>query len=92
MHKMPWRRGRRGSLCPRDMDAATPLVLFADREQAGRKRYATHEGEARCAHMHGKYLRHGYPVGWELVLDSLRRAWLSQGRLRRQNAKKHWDG
>ena len=90
-HKTPWQRGRRGSLCPRDMDV-TAQALLADSKQLGKKRYATHEGKAYRAQMHGNDVWHGYPVGWELVPESLRRAWLSQGRIRRRDVKKHWNG
>ena len=91
-HKLPWQRGRRGSLCPRDIDASMVRVLFANSEQVGKKRYSTYEGRAYCAQKHSNDLWHGDPIGWEDVLGNLRRTWLSQGHLRRRDVKKHWDG
>ena len=91
-HKQPWQRGRRGSLCPRDMSQTTAQALLLASEPAGDRRYAVHEGRAYCAHNHdrGNDSWHGYPVGWKEVPESLRRAWLAQGRLRKQDVRKHW--
>ena len=89
-HKQPWQRGRRGSLCPADMDLATAGKLLQDSETVDGKRYAVHEGRAYCAQEHGADVWHGYPVGWAEVPESLRRPSIGQGRLRRQDVRKHW--
>ncbi len=92
-HKQPRRRGGRGSLCPEAMDRATAQALLSDGEPVGGKRYAIHEDRAYCAQKHRADVRHGYPVGWKEVPESLRRRWRRQGRLRRRDEKKkHWDG
>lgn len=90
-HKQPWQRGRSGSLCPETVDLETARRLLSDSEPIGDKRYAVHEGRAYCAQRHGADAWHGYPVGWVEVHESLRRMWLAQGRLRKQDVKKHWD-
>ena len=90
-HKQPWQRGHRASLCPRDMKR-TAENLLQDGEAVDGKRYAVHEGRARCAQKHGDDIRHGYPIGWSETPKSLRHAWVGQGRLRRQYVRKHWNG
>ena len=89
-HKQPWQRGRRGSLCPADMDRATARNLLRDSEAVDGKRYAVHEGRAWCAQKHGDDVWHGYLIGWSETPESLRHAWIRQGRLRRQDIRKYW--
>ena len=91
-HRQPWQRGRRGSLCPETVGLKAARRLLSDSEPVGDKRYAVHEGRAYCAQEHEADAWHGYPVGWREVPESLRRAWLAQGRLRKQDVRKHWDG
>lgn len=90
-HKQPWQRGRSGSLCPETVDLETARRLLSDSEPVDGKRYAVHEGRAYCAQEHRADAWHGYPVGWREVPESLRRMWLAQGRLRKQDMRKHWD-
>ena len=91
-HKQPWQCGRRGSLCPAAIDLETARRLLSNSEAVGAKRYAVHEGRAYCAREHGADAWHGYPVGWREVPENLRRAWRKEGRLRRRDVKKHWNG
>ena len=91
-HKQPWQRGRSGSLCPETVDLETARRLLSDSEPVGDKRYAVHEGKAYCAQEHRADAWHGYPVGWREVPESLRRTWRRQGRVRRRDIEKHWDG
>jgi len=88
-HKEPWQRGRQGSPCPQDVD---PNALLDESEQAGDKRYATDGERVFCAQEHGSDLWHGYPVGWREIPESLRRQWLSEGKVKRASIRKHWDG
>ena len=90
-HKQPWQRGRSGSLCPETVGLGTARRLLSDSEPVGDKRYAVHEGRAYCAQEHRADAWHGYPVGWREVPESLHRTWLAQGRLRKQDVRKHWD-
>ena len=90
-HKQPWQRGRSGSPCPETVGLETARRLLSDSEESDGKRYAVHEGRAYCAQEHGADAWHGYPVGWREVPESLRRMWLAQGRLRKQDVRKHWD-
>ena len=70
-HKEPWQRGRRGSLCPKDVDLTLAQKLLDASIVAGEKRFAAHEGKAYCAMEHGAGLWHGFPVGWgEVPPDS----------------------
>lgn len=90
-HKKPWQRGRRGSLCPAELCLTMAQALLSNSVLVGSKRYAVHKGKAYCALQHGNDLWHGYPVGWVEVPETLRRRWISQNRLRRQDVRKHWD-
>ena len=89
-HRQPWQRGRRGSLCPETVGLKAARGLLSASEPVGDKRYAVHEGRAYCAQEHGAGAWHGYPVGWREVPESLRRMWLAQGCLRKQDVRKHW--
>lgn len=86
-HRQPggWR-----SLCPKAIDPRTAQALLSGSVAVGNKRYAVHDGRAYCAHEHGGDVWHGYPVGWVAVPESLRRAWLAEGRLQRQDMRKNW--
>ena len=53
-HKEPWQRGRRGTLCPGDIDQAIARQLLEDSELEGGKRYAVHGGKAFCAQDNGQ--------------------------------------
>ena len=90
-HKEPWQRGRRGALCPREIDAELAQRLLAESEVAGDMRYAVHDRRAYCARQHGPDIWHGYPVGWVRVPERLRRRWMDEGRVRRRDIRAHWD-
>ena len=90
-HKEPWQRGRRGTLCPRDVDRTIAEQLLADSELEGGKRYAAHDGRAYCAQQHLPDLWHGYPVGWREVPEKFRRKWLKEGRVRKRDINRHWS-
>lgn len=90
-HKEPWQPGRRGALCPKDVDRTIAEGLLVDSELEGGKRYALHEGRAYCAQQDGNDVWHGYPVGWKEVPEKLRRNWLREGRVRRRDIKGHWE-
>ena len=44
-HKRPWQRGRKGTLCPRDIDQAMAQRLLEDSVAVDDKRYGVYEGE-----------------------------------------------
>lgn len=90
-HKEPWQRGRRGTLCPKDIDQETATRLLSRSHPANGKRYAVYEGRAYCAQEHRTGVWHGYPVGWVEVPETLRRKWMRDGCLRRRDVQKHWD-
>lgn len=89
-HKEPWQRGRRGTLCPDDVDRTIARQLLEGSELQGGKRYAVHGGRAYCAQDNGADVWHGYPVGWVDVPEPLRRRWLREGRVQRREIKRHW--
>ena len=97
-HKEPWRRGRRGSLCPREIGPGMAQALLSDSlsdsKAEGGKRYAVRDGRAYCAQRHDAVRNawHGYPVGWKEVPENLRRRWLKANLLRKKDMKDHWDG
>ena len=91
-HKDPWQSGRQGTLCPGNVDQAIAERLLEDSETSGNVRYAVHEGRAYCARKHGDDVWHGYPLGWEEVPESLRRRWVREGRVRRRDINRYWQG
>ena len=90
-HKEPWQRGRRGSLCPNNIDLTIAGRLLTDSERMGSKRYAVHEGRAYCAQEGEAGVWHGYPVGWREVPEKLRRKWQKEGCVRRGDVKRYWE-
>lgn len=90
-HKEPWQRGRRGSLCPTDIDSTRAQALLDQSEAAGRKRYAAYQGKAYCAMEHREGLWHGYPVGWSEVPPIVRNTLIEKGQVTRRNIKQNWD-
>ena len=95
-HKLPWQRGRCGSLCPKAIDQRTADGILAtsrtwpeDAVEA-RRRYGIWEGRAFCAveHVAGEW--HGWPVGWKEVPEPLRRAWRGERLLSRRQLNKYW--
>ena len=89
-HSEPWQRGRRGSLCPKEV---RPIAeeLLADSELVESKRYAVHDGRAYCAQEHRPGVWHGYPVGWKVVPPELRGRWRKQNRVRSRDIRQYWD-
>ena len=89
--KEPWQRGRRGVLCPKEIDTELAQQLLADSELADDVRYAVHDGRAYCARQHGQDVWNGYPVGWIRVPERLRRGWMNARRIRHRDIRQHWD-
>lgn len=89
-HSEPWQRGRRGSLCPKEVRAVA-AELLAGSELVGGKRYAVHGGRAYCAQEHRPGAWHGYPVGWKVVPPELRARWRKQSLVRSRDIKQYWD-
>lgn len=95
-HKKPWQRGRKGSLCPKDIELDDAETMLEQSVLEGEKRYATREGKAFCAQSRQDpagdgEIWHGYPVGWKEVPEKLRQTWKSDGLVRRRQIKKFWD-
>lgn len=89
-HSEPWQRGRRGTLCPREVRPMAQTLLDAS-EKVGSKRYATHNGVAYCAQGNPADVWHGYPVGWKHVPNELRRAWQRSRQVTHRDISRHWD-
>lgn len=95
-HKKPWQRGRKGSICPNDVDESDAETMLEESVLDGEKRYAFQDGKAFCAQKHrdppnGEARWHGYPVGWKEVPEQIRREWCSANKVRRRQIKKFWD-
>ncbi|GAB4206849.1 MAG: hypothetical protein OHK0013_23890 [Sandaracinaceae bacterium] len=90
-HKEPWQPGRKGSLCPPELDEAARDALLAQSVAHGDKRYATDGTGAFEAQEHAPGAWHGYPVGWKEVPEPVRRAWVDEGRVRRQAIRRYWE-
>lgn len=90
-HKEPWQHGRKGSLCPPDLEEAERDALLAGSVKHGDKRYATDGERAFEAQEHVAGVWHGYPVGWKEVPEALRRTWLDERRVKRQAIRRHWE-
>lgn len=75
-HKEPWQPGRRGSLCPRELDARAAQRLLVGSVAVGHARYAAWQGQAFCARQHRDGFWHGYPVAWREVPPDVRREWV----------------
>jgi hypothetical protein len=86
-HKEPWQRGRKGSLCPREITQAQAQALLAGSILDGRKRYGTHAGKAYCAQCHQDERWHGYPVAWREVPDRVRHILVDGGLVTRTEIK-----
>lgn len=90
-HKEPWQRGRRGSLCPNEIDLKLAQTLLTQSEVSGRKRFAAQDGKAYCAREHRDGLWHGYPVGWSEVPPAVRNLLIEKGKVTQREIKRNWD-
>ena|SRR5690242_13002032 len=87
-HKPVPQPGRRGSVCPKGVDAS---ALLAASDLVGAKRFATDGLQAFCAQCHDgmRNAWHGYPVGWEEVPPALISQWLAQGLVERRTLRRY---
>ncbi len=87
-HKEPWQPGAHGSLCPA-LPPKLPQWLLENSvaEPGGNRRFACHEGKAYRASEHRPGFWHGYPVSWMEVPEKIRRKWLREKCIRRQDIK-----
>jgi hypothetical protein len=91
-HKEPWQRGRRGSLCPRDLKLKDALKLL--REESilhDESRYAVFNGRAFKAAVNHEGVWHGWPVGWMEVPASLRNQWRSEKKVSNRELNRFWN-
>jgi len=91
-HKEPWQRGRRGSICPREIGRDLSQRLLEGSELVGAKRYTVHDGRAYCAQQDGAGGWHGYPVGWKEVPAKLRTKWEKKDKLvKKRDIDRCWE-
>ncbi len=90
-HSDPCQPGRKGSICPREVRNLAQQLLDGS-VPVGDARYACHEGRAYCAREHVAGRWHGYPIGWREVPAKLRRQWVREGRVSKQDTKRFWEG
>ena len=89
-HSEPWQRGRRGSLCPKEVRGIAAELLDGS-ELVETRRYAIHDGKAYCAQEDRPGIWHGYPVGWKEVPHQLRLRWRRQRLVSNRDIKKNRD-
>ena len=89
-HSEPWQRGRRGSLCPKEVRGIAAKLLVGS-ELVETKRYAIYDGKAYCAQEDRPGIWHGYPIGWKEVPPKLRGRWRKQRRVSNRDIKKNWN-
>jgi hypothetical protein len=92
-HKAPWQPGRKGSLCPADLNADRARELLQTSILEGKKRYSTDKGRAFCAHQHDavKNRWHGYPVGWKEVPATVRKQFMAAKAVTTREIKRYWE-
>jgi hypothetical protein len=92
-HKEPWQRGRRGSQCPRDVDASALLTASIVHPRNTRRRYATDGArffEARPSGVQnaaGDDLWHGHPCDIATVPSAIQKRWAAQGLIHRMRLR-----
>ena len=90
-HKEPWQRGKRGSLCPPEIDAKLAHRLLRESALVGKRRLAVYNGrayEARC-HQEPDHW-HGYPIGWVEVPPSIRLEWQRARKVSKDEIRRYW--
>jgi len=92
-HKAPWQPGRKGSLCPADIDLGRAQELLQASLLVGRRRYAADKGRAFCAQLHNpaKNRWHGYPTSWKEVPADARKQLLEAGMITSRDIKRYWE-
>jgi len=89
-HREPWQPGRRGSLCPREIELHEAQRLLAGSVCVGAARYATWRGQAFCAREHRTGFWHGYPVAWREVPPVVRLEWVRSRLVSKSEVRKNW--
>lgn len=86
-HKRYPSPGKRGSLCPKDVD---PVRLLRDSVPDGNQRYATDGERAYCAQCDDPVqdIWHGYPVPWNDVPQKIVNAWIRNRLVRRSTVRR----
>ena len=81
--------GRRGSICPRGVDAS---ALLNDSVVYGSKRYSTNGEAAFCGQCHDSENDrwHGYPVDWIEVPPPVVHEWIMGSRVDRRVVRRAW--
>ena len=91
-HKEPWQRGRRGSICPREISQEQAQQLLDDSMLVDEKRFAVHEGRPFCAQDDGAGGWHGDPVGWKEVPSKLRTRWeKKEKKVKKRDIDRYWE-
>ncbi len=90
-HKEPWQPGRRGTLCPPDIDLARAQQLLERSVEHGSARYAADDGRGFCARDDHAGHWHGYPVGWQQVPHQVVKELLARNAMTARDVKKHWE-
>ncbi len=88
-HSQPWQPGRKGSLCPSEIDVLKVGELLDQSIEFDNRRFAAYQGKSFVGQCSGG-VWHGYPVGWVEVPEPVRREFVASGTVRRSDQRKHW--
>jgi hypothetical protein len=85
-HSRPWQRGRKGTLCPTDLDPTPQALLDESTPDPSNPdvRWATDGTHAYVARRTLRDIWHGYPVQFATVPAAVLRAWETAGRVTRR--------
>jgi hypothetical protein len=88
-HKPVPTSGRRGSICPRDVDSEA-LLRGSGLAPNGGKRFNTDGERAYCAQRHDpeRDAWHGYPIAFAEVPPPILKEWLGSGRVERRAVRR----
>lgn len=89
-HKHPYQPGRRGSLCPPDINTRVAQAMLEESIRVGKARYAIREGQPFCAREHDQGRWHGYPVVFREVPHDVRAQRLRQNAVKKSQLRKNW--
>jgi hypothetical protein len=92
-HREPWQRGRKGSLCEKELtlEDAQRLLDESVPDPSGKKRYAVRNERAYAGAEARPGDWHGWPVGWVEVPPLVRIGFERAGKLSNRARRRFWD-
>ena len=89
-HRDPWQPGKKGGLCPREIDIKTAQRLLNGSYPSGKQRYAVYEGQPYAAKEHRPGLWHGHPAYWVDVPPEVWSHFKECGLVRNRDMGRYW--